>query len=406
MKRIILLSFLFIQISYCSRKNPDSADFGNPVIVIDLLSEAEPASERLSAFADDIDYIPLQTTDRSLMEGSVRRVLLREKTIYLSNGKNIMCFDIEGRFLFKLDKQGRGPGEYTIIFDFDVDSDNKYLIIPNYSRLLFYGISDTGFSFQRSLAFQEPVLYKSDIIPETENIFIPVPPWKGTEQTLSLLIDIFGDTVHSKPNGYKYRRQRNGRGDGLDEMQVYSIGNKVCFKEEFSDTVFYVDAKDNLFRPRMILNSNGTIITPERRGGLENAREVRSSVNNIFETSRYVFLRSYIKDGQDKIIENRIIFDKTTNTKYILDIDREQKSALEDDLGGGPDFSIDYFNFYCSGDMLFSFIDVIALKKYIASEGFKNAKVKDIKEKERIKILADSLDEMDNPVMVVVRLKK
>lgn len=406
MKRLILLSFLLIQMSYCSRKNSDSSDAGNPVILIDLLSEAEPASNRLSAFVDDIDYIPLQTTEKSLMEGSVRKVVFREHTIYVSNGKNIMCFDIEGRFLFKLDKQGRGPGEYTVIFDFDVDSDNKYLIIPNHSKLLFYGISDTGFSFQRSLAFQEPVLYKSEIVPETKNIFIPIPPWKGNEQTLSLLIDIFGDTVHFKPNAYKYTKQRKGGASGLDEMQVYSIGKKVCFKEEFSDTVFYVDTKDNHFKPGMILNSHNTIVTPEIRGGSEASGKVWSSVNNIFETSRYVFYRSYIKDSQNRINENRIIFDKTTNIKYMLDIDSEQNSALADDLGGGPDFKIDYFNFYCSGDRLFSFVDAHALKKYVASEGFMNAKMKDPKKKEWIKELSDSLDEMDNPVLVMVRLRK
>jgi hypothetical protein len=84
--------------------------------------------------------------------------------------------------------------------------------------------------------------------------------------------------------------------------------------------------------------------------------KVWSSVNNIFETSRYVFYRSYIKDSQNRINENRIIFDKTTNIKYMLDIDSEQNSALEDDLGGGPDFKIDYFNFYCNGDRLFSLL--------------------------------------------------
>jgi hypothetical protein len=37
-----------------------------------------------------------------------------------------------------------------------------------------------------------------------------------------------------------------GGGDGLDEMQVYSLAKSVCFKEEFSDTVFYVDKKTSL----------------------------------------------------------------------------------------------------------------------------------------------------------------
>ena len=58
-----------------------------------------------------------------------------------------------------------------------------------------------------------------------------------------------------------------------------------------------------------------------------------------------------------------------------------------------------------NGDMLFSFVEAHALKKHVASEEFKNAKVKYPEKKERIKELSDSLDDMDNPVLVMVRLK-
>ena len=405
MKRIILLSFLLIGMSYCSVKNPNKADDGDSVLEIDLFSESKPAGGKLSAFADDIEFIPLQTTRESLIGGPRRRVVSREQRIYVSDVMRIMCFDIEGRFLYKLDKLGRGPGEYSVIFYFDVDPDNKYLVIPNHNKLLFYGISDTGFYFQRSLAFHEDVLYVSEIVPGTNHVFIPIPPWRGNEQTLSLLIDIFGDTVHFKPNCYKYTKQSKGGSRSLDEMQVYSIDKKVCFKEEFSDTVFYVDTKDNHFKPRMILNSHNTVVTPEIRGGAEASGRDWTYVNKIFETSRYVFFSCRIWDGKDRSNNNRIIFDKTTNIKYMLDIDSERKSMLVDDLGGGPAFNMSYLDYSFNGDILFSFVEAHALKKHVASEEFKNAKVKYPEKKERIKELSDSLDDMDNPVLVMVRLK-
>ncbi|MBK7480076.1 MAG: 6-bladed beta-propeller [Bacteroidales bacterium] len=231
MKRIILLSFLLIGMSYCSVKNPNKADDGDSVLEIDLFSESKPAGGKLSAFADDIEFIPLQTTRESLIGGPARRVVSREQRIYVSDATRIMCFDIEGRFLYKLDKLGRGPGEYSVIFYFDVDPDNKYLVIPNHNKLLFYGISDTGFYFQRSLAFHEDVLYKSEIVPGTNHVFIPIPPWRGNEQTLSLLIDIFGDTVHFKPNCYKYTKQSKGGSSSLNEMQVYSIDKRFALRK-------------------------------------------------------------------------------------------------------------------------------------------------------------------------------
>ncbi|MBK7480831.1 MAG: 6-bladed beta-propeller [Bacteroidales bacterium] len=406
MKRIILLSFLLIGMSYCKVTNPDKADDGDSVLEIDLFSESKPAGGKLSSFADDIEFIPLQTTRESLIGGPARRVVSREQRIYVSDATRIMCFDIEGRFLYKLDKLGRGPGEYSVIFYFDVDPDNKYLVIPNHYKLLFYGISDTGFYFQRSLAFHEDVLYVSEIVPGTNHVFIPIPPWRGNEQTLSLLIDNFGDTVHFKPNGYKYTKQSKGGSRGLGEMQVYSIDKKVCFRERFSDTVFYVDTKDNHFKPRMILNSHNTVVTPEIRGGAEASGRDWTYVNKIFETSRYVFFSCRIWDGKDRSNNNRIIFDKTTNIKYMLDIDSEYNSPLVDDLGGGPAFNMSYLDYSFNGDILFSFVEAHALKKHVASEEFKNAKVKYPEKKERIKELSDSLDDMDNPVLVMVRLKR
>jgi len=399
-----LLIFLMIIFCSCGRKSTDDTSNADSIIEIDLLSEPGSYVKKLSGFAANIEYIPLQTVESSLMDGFIRKIVIKDKRIYISNAKNIMCFDTEGKFLFKLDNEGRGPGEYTVIFDFDISSDNKFLIIPNHSKLLLYGISDTGFTFQRSLTLKDPVLYKARIVPETDNVFLPIPPWRGTEQTLSLLINTFGDTIHFKPNGYKYKMVRQKGGEGLDEMQVYSIGKMVCFKEEFSDTVFYVDAKDNSFKPRMILNSHGTIVTPETRGGSEVSEKVRISVNNIFETSRYVFYLCYIRDNQNRILENRILFDKKTKTKYKLDIE-SGNSELKDDLSGGPDFNIHYFNFFCSGGKLFSLVEAITLKKYVAGEDFKNAEVSDLEKKNELKKLVDSLNETDNPVLIVLTPK-
>ncbi len=55
---------------------------------------------------------------------------------------------------------------------------------------------------------------------------------------------------------------------------------------------------------------------------------------------------------------------------------------------------------------MFSFVDAITLKKYVASEDFKNAQVSDPKKKNELKKLADSLNETDNPVLIIVTPKE
>jgi hypothetical protein len=403
--RIKLLAFLLVIFCSCSRKSINEKDNSGSVLEIDLLSEPESRVKRLSEFAENIEYVPLQTTESSLIGGFVPKIVSIDNRIYIKNSGlegEILCFDMNGNFLFKINNTGRGPEEYAFITDFDVSSDNKILTILSSlnHKLLTYGISDTGFTFRRSITLKDPVPGRVSMVPETDKAFLAIPPWRGTEPTLSLLINIVGDTFYFKPNCYKYKMVRTRNSIGSFEMLVYSIRNMVYFKEEFSDTVFYIDAKDNSFKPRMIFDSHGTLFTPEMRGSSEPPGNHINWIANIFETSRYVFY------WYNTIVnKNSILFDKKTNTKYKLDIDSEQKCELKDDLSGGPDFNIHFWDHYCSGGKLFSFVEAIKLKKYISDEDFKNARVSSSKKAE-LKKLADSLNETDNPVLIIVTPKE
>lgn len=406
--RTKLLILLFVILCSCGRKKTDDSNDAGTLLKIDLLSEAGPAVTKLSEFASDIDYIPLQTTESSLMGNMRAKIVKVNNRIYIKNvnglsSSGILCFDIDGRFLYKVENTGRGPGEYQFIGDFDVSSDNGFLVIKasSPSKLITYGITDTGFALQRSVSLGDPSPLRMAIVPESETVFLAIAPFQGNEQTLSLLVSPGGDTIYYKPNCYKYEMVRKMNYLASNEVLVYTIGNLVCFKEEFSDTVFYADAKDNSFKPRMILDAQGTLSTPAIRGGSESVGNNSTYIANIFETSRYVFYY-YFTAGRTRY---RVLFDRKTDKKYKLDIDNESNSKVQDDLCGGPGFNIDFISNYCSDDMLFSFVEAITLKNYVASEDFRNAKVKDQKKKDELRKLADSLKETDNPVLVAVTPK-
>jgi len=402
MRTLLLILAMIISCS-CGRKKTNDSSNSVSVLRIDLISDPEYKVQKLSEFATNVEYIPLQTTDNSLMGGFTRKVVTMDKKYYVLNRFEILCFDMDGRFLFKLSNVGRGPEEYTIITDFDISSDNKNLTILTGKRLLIYEISDSSFVFQRSITLKDPIPGRVSLIPESNNAFLAIPPWGGTEPTLSLLINPDGDTIHFKPNCYKYEMVKKRSSRAVNEMLVYSIGNIVCFKEAFSDTIFYVDEKDNVFKPRLVIDSHGTLATAEMRGGLKALENNTTSIVSMFETSRYVFY--WYDKWQEKPISNLILYDKQTRTKYKLDVDNELKMKLKDDLSGGLDFNIKFLNQYCSGDKLYSFVEAITLKKYVTSEDFKNLPVSNSKKGE-LKKIADSLKETDNPVLIVVTPKK
>ena len=419
--RTKLLILVVIFLCSCGRKSTNETSNADSVLKIDLLSEPGFKVTKLSEIATNIEYVPLQTSESCLMGPVTQKIVNIDNKIYIQNGGKILCFDTEGKFIFKIENRGRGPEEYTYISDFDVSSDNKILTILSSSinKLLVYGIVDTGFAFQRSVKLKSPAPYRVSMVPNTDKAFLAIPPWKGTEPTLSLLINIVGDTIHFKPNCYKYKLVGNRNYLASNDMLVYSIGNTICFKEEFSDTVFFVDTKDNFFKPRMIFDTHGTLLTPEIRGNPEITNEHISFIGSIFETSRYVFYSYASKEtrNSDHPIVN-VFFDKRTKKKSKLDvgfifetvIDNTVKTTvnkLKDDLGGGPDFTvrIGRWDRYCSGGKLFSLVDAITLKKYVGSEDFKNERVRDPKKKNGLKKLVDSLSEADNPVLIVVTPK-
>jgi hypothetical protein len=414
--RTILLILVLICFCSCGRKSTNEKNSANSVLKIDLLSKPESTVDKLSDISTNVEYIPLQTTGNSFIAPFVLKILNKDKRIYILNSglnsREILCFDMDGKFLFKLHNEGRGPEEYISITDFDVSSDNKFLIILSEidHKLIVYGIADTCFTFQRSVSLKKPVPGKVRIIPETDKIFLAVPPWGGTEPTLSLLINVVGDTINFKPNCSKYKLVTKMNYISTDEMLVYSIANMVCFKEEFSDTVFYVDAKDNSFKPRMIFDSHGIQFKPEMRGGSEPIGENTIFIADLFETSKYVIYRSQLKT---------ILFDKMTKIKHGLNIKyfsektiintnvEIPKNILKDDLSGGPDFTMDLNSWdrLCHNGKMFSLVEAITLKNHVASEDFKNARVNE-SQKAKIKKLAGTLKETDNPVLVVVTPKE
>lgn len=404
--KAILLFIAIIFFFSCNNKRTDDSNNPDSVLKIDLLSEPETTVSKLSDFATTIDYIPLQTTQVSLMGRFSLKIINSDKGFFILNDDEIFLFDLNGKFLFKLNKSGRGPEEFLSITDFDVSHDNKFLSVYSgiNKKIVLYSIHNSGFSFHKSISLGDPAPYRVAMVPETDKIFLSIPPWSGTEPSLSLLINAEGDTVHFKPNCYKYDMLRTRKSMALNEMIVYSFENIVCFKEEFSDTLFYADAQDNLFKPRIIFDSHGTLLKAEMRGSPERPKNNTTCIFNIFETSRYAFY--WYEEIREKPFENLVIYDRNTKTKSKIDVDSSLESRLKDDLSGGPDFNIEFLRSYCSGGKLFSLVEAITLKNYVAGSDFENSFARDKKKKNELKKLADSLNDNDNPVLIIVTPKE
>jgi hypothetical protein len=111
-----LLFALFIILPSCSNK-PSTKDAAGPkIITVDRNAE----SNQLSDLFGEVQLIPLETTDNSLM-ADIRLAKVRNDTLFFFSRKeySLFVFNAKGEFLNRIGKVGQGPGEYWLIHDFD-----------------------------------------------------------------------------------------------------------------------------------------------------------------------------------------------------------------------------------------------------------------------------------------------
>jgi hypothetical protein len=113
LKGIILLSF-FIATVCVSCKNKELAkDY--PILKIDL---QEQSVSILDVFKS-VNIIPLETTRESVFQYP-SKIEIRDETIFVfdRSQSSLLMFRMDGRYIDKIHKVGRGPGEYLMACDF------------------------------------------------------------------------------------------------------------------------------------------------------------------------------------------------------------------------------------------------------------------------------------------------
>jgi hypothetical protein len=91
----------------------------------------------------EIQYILLEDNENSLFS-SIDKLIIKKDRIYLldiTGPKSLLVFDITGKFLHKVGRQGNGPEEYTHFINFDVlDNGTVALYDMTKRRMMFYDV--------------------------------------------------------------------------------------------------------------------------------------------------------------------------------------------------------------------------------------------------------------------------
>ncbi len=386
-KIVFILSFsILFLISFKSDKD---------LKTINIL-ETKKANLFLTQIANEIKYLPL---GNEIFLSEIEQVkYFDEQYFVIDKNERFFRFSEKGKLLNQIGKQGKGPGEYLSIVDFVVhpQTGNIYSIRgekPNH--IMVFSLDG---KYLKTIELKN---LAKNIGMTNQNLCIY---YFDPQQNIEINIEIMDKDGNTLANYYtKYNFTRGRVYNYWSECFFYSLGGNLHFKELHSDTIFYLDGEKIV--PRAILNSGDRKFTPGKREIINNeffqnptkvgetlAQTLRPI--NLFETVNYIFY-FYRYDRKGRMLA----YNKLTNNQIEIDSD----IGIKNDIDGGPNIILKRIKDY---NTVLSWINAYELKQYIESKDFKNSTPKYPEKKKELEKLANSLDENDNPVLMLVKLKE
>ena len=131
----------------------------------------------LSELFSEVRLLPLETTPESFIS-QIREIVYHQSRFYILDSRlqKIFCFDENGKFLFRIAAQGKGPGEYSFIQSINVDAANQQLMLldPATARVHYFDldgnfvqtvriITDKVMGLNRTFAINDSILLVASI---------------------------------------------------------------------------------------------------------------------------------------------------------------------------------------------------------------------------------------------------
>ncbi|HRC88823.1 MAG TPA: 6-bladed beta-propeller [Bacteroidales bacterium] len=384
----ILLSFLSCKEKYNQQRSNESIKFRTLPYKIGIEQNIRNIhSVNLSEAGTSIEYIVLETMPGSLIQ-NIDQIAMSDSLIFISNYKIFLLFNRNGGFIRQIGSWGRGPGEYSHINDFCIDTCNKRIYILDGWKVLEY---DFNGNFTRQ--FIVPRYSSSFLIMDTGRFILYQFnfPLDSIDRKYSWYItDRNGNIEESINNNYNRTKTP---GMLIRKMPLYSFNNEVHFIEFGADTLFHFSV--GYPEPYAIFNFGKLkmpydfyIPAPEDRRILNKYLWL----STVQEDNRFIYFSTIMGISDSSRCG---IFDKKTFRTVFL-----KNNSFINDIDEGPSFwPLRVFN----DTVLVSWIDGFKIFEYINKKLSDKSGFKDRMNREKFETLKGRLNETSNPVLMIVR---
>jgi hypothetical protein len=334
----------------------------------------------LSTIGREIEYIPLETNAKSLINRIVK-IEFSKNYIFISDHYKLTQFDRKGKFIRMVGSIGKGPGEYLYVGSFCIDekSEKVYImeLLGNNSILEF----DFNGAFIRSFkySFRAMQFLKTD----SNNYVFVIPNVLNTKDSEYRLIC-------TDSNGAIKTKFRN-HNRVINEPIAFAMDIPMYY---FKDTIRTLESNvdtlnsfvNSLHKPYAIFNLGQSKmvvdLSPQEREASNNRIKDKLSIRTISENNKYLFMkfRLGLVDSTKLCVFNK----QTAETTFL------EGNGFINDLDSG----ITFWPKYIYHDSLlvdyqdaFKLLETIKKDPIFGSEG----------------MLSKGLSESSNPVVIVVK---
>ena len=372
-------------------------------------------------FKCDINYLMLKNDSIKLK--TIYLIDFSKELITVSDRAICLLYDSQGNYISQIGNRGKGPGEYVQISNIMIGCGEK-IFIQSGKKIIVYNLEG---KFIRE--FVPEIHDKTNNIRSLsifqDSLFIgQIPNYSGKEKYKAVIFNNQGKTIKLFHNKVFLNRKSDNVNSFDSQATFYQFKGKSYFKEEMNDTLFLFNESNVV--PTYIFNL-GLYSQPRSDRELDPIKMAERIDNyifieDIFENSSYMFLdcgfnnHSPAKRSKPVIIHG--IEDWYYTTKVLGLYDKESQmlwfsepkkldnrilnTGLYNDYDGGPSF---YPKKMANDSTMAMWIDAYLVKEHVTSEAFKISTPKYPEKKKELVQLANSLDENDNPVLMMVKLK-
>lgn len=323
MKYFAKITLFILLISSCNKSNNVNINnrILNPLENIQI-NPYEFSNMDLSEIIDSLSYVPLETTDESYI-GTIDKLIEFNNRIYIldkmSNG--IFCFSNAGKFVFKIQRIGKGPGEYIKLYDMEINPFEENLEVLDRSLRKIISFDLKGNYLEE---FRVNYMASNLMIVTKNNRFIYT---RGADY-LQGKEDLNYNLLHISKDGNLIGKfcENDGENHAMYQKSLLSriSDTSALFKYGNNDTIYQI-INDNVYSRYFIDFGKSQLPSDFNQKHIEDQIQIMNDgsyafgIRNFFQNEKFLYFE-YAHGGNSK----KIIYDlESKNYKHFKVINND-----------------------------------------------------------------------------------